>query len=54
MDLADFSQVSNLRDIARSSKFDHLWWWRFKWYSPEFWSFCRMVGCLRTSENWLE
>jgi len=25
MDLADFSQVPKLRDIARFSKFDYLW-----------------------------
>jgi len=46
MDLADFSQVPNLRDIARSSKFDHLWRGRFPTYALEFWPLSELTGQL--------
>jgi len=46
MDLADFSQVPKLRDIARSSKFDHLWRLRFPSYTLEFWPRYRHVDRL--------
>ena len=43
MDLADFSQVQKLRDIARSSKFDHLWRGRFLSNTLEFWPLSRLT-----------
>ena len=46
MDLADFSQVQKLRDIARSSKFDHLWRGRFPSYTIQFWPLSRLAGRL--------
>jgi len=46
MDLADFSQVPNLRDIARTSKFDHLWRGRFLSYTLEFRPLGRLTGQL--------
>jgi len=46
MDLADFSQVPKLCDIARSSKFDHLWRGRFPLYILEFWLLSRHSGRL--------
>ena len=46
VDLADFSTVPNLRDIARSSKFDHLWRWRFLSYTLDFWPLSRHTGLL--------
>ena len=46
MDLADFSTVPNLRDIARSSKFDHLWRGRFLSQTLDFWPLSRHTGIL--------
>jgi len=50
MDLADFLQVPKLRDIARSSKFDHLWRGRFLSYTLNFWPFSRQAGLLWIDE----
>ena len=46
MDLADFSQVPKVGDIARSSKFDHLWRGRFLSYTLDFWPLSRLTGHL--------
>jgi len=46
MDFADFSQVPKLRDIARSSKFDHLWRGCFPSYTLDFWPLSRHTGRL--------
>jgi len=46
MDFADFSQVPKLRDIARSTKFDHLWRGRFFSYTLDFWPLSRHTGLL--------
>jgi len=46
MDLADFMQVPKLRDIVRSSKFDHLWRGRFPSYTIDFWPLGRHTGLL--------
>jgi len=46
MDLADFSQVPKLSEIARSSKFDHLWWRLFYTYTLYFWRLSRHTGLL--------
>jgi len=46
MDLADFSQVPKLCDIARSSKFDHLWRGRLPSYTLELWPLSRLTELL--------
>jgi len=53
MDLADFSQVPKLRDIARSSKFDHLWRGRFLSYTLEFCPLSRLIELLWILKIWL-
>jgi len=53
MDLADFTQVTKLRDIARSGKFDHLWRGRLPTYTLEFQPVCRHSGLLWILKIWL-